>query len=244
MPLTMLMAAKLRARAPPQILSNRPWRKILIKTTYSATNSKILGLTYQFLCFFRTIPFPILGSQSPHLDKNCDCDRCVRPNGLARNPASLTPRSDGYPCIQEVSNSRTQAGHLTSFLLMIGDCCPMRYRDFSRVALILGRSSDRILPLNFQNHGGQDAALDEILNGCIVDRNEFLRALPLDGDQGFCPELASFEGFSRLVCQVFCQQDAPIDEILFEDTLESVFEWRPSRIPRNKYLGSLNKATG
>jgi len=96
----------------------------------------------------------------------------------------------------------------------------------------------------FQNHGAQDAPLDEILNGCIVDSKEFLRALPLDGDKGFCPALASFQGFSRLVCQVFCQQDAPLDEILFEDTLELVFKWRPSRIPRNKYFGSPNKATG
>jgi hypothetical protein len=61
----------------------------------------------------------------------------------------------------------------------------MRYRDFSRVALILGRSPGRILPPIFQNHGAQDAPLDEILNGCIVDSKEFLRVLPLGGDKGF-----------------------------------------------------------
>jgi hypothetical protein len=118
----------------------------------------------------------------------------------------------------------------------------MRYRDFSRVALILGRASGRILPLIFQNHGAQDAPLDEILNGCIVDRKEFLRAQPWDGDkvffvQGWLP----LRGSHARLAKYFT--GGPNDGILSEDTLESAFKWRPSRIPCTKYLGSCNKAT-
>ena len=123
----------------------------------------------------------------------------------------------------------------------------MRHRElFFRSGLILSipRSSGRISPLIFQNHGAQDAPLDEILNGCIVDRKNFSGRSPWTVTRVFAQSWLLFEGFSRLVCQVFCQQDGPIDEILFEDTLESVFKWRPSRIPRNKYLGSRKKVAG
>ena len=53
--------------------------------------------------------------------------------------------------------------------------------------LSIPKSSGRISSLIFRNIGTQPAAIDEILNGGIVGRGEFLWAQPLDGDKGFLP---------------------------------------------------------
>jgi hypothetical protein len=69
---------------------------------------------------------------------------------------------------------------------MIGDCCSMRYLgSFFPERPDPGQVFRPYFAIIFQNHGANDAPIDEILNGCIVDRKEFLRAQPWDGDKVF-----------------------------------------------------------